>query len=73
MNNELGDLHKLLVTSYVNMMKGGKVEDPRILKEIRELLKDNEITGDVSAAIAASLEENTAVLPDDFLELVQHG
>jgi hypothetical protein len=55
------------------MMKGGKVEDPRILKEIRELLKDNEITGDVSAAIAASLEENTAVLPDDFLELVQHG
>jgi len=73
MNNELGDLHKLLVTSYVKMMKGGKVEDPRILKEIRELLKDNEITGDVSAAIAASLEENTAVLPDDFLELVQHG
>ena len=73
MNNELGDLHKLLVTSYVNMMKGGQVEDPRILKEIRELLKDNEITGDVSAAIAASLEENTAVLPDDFLELVQNG
>ena len=71
MSKELNELHTLLVTSYVQMMKSGLVEDPRVLKEIRELLKDNDITGDIGAVVD---KLNEAIeMPDEFLELVNNG
>ena len=64
MSSELEELHKLLVTQYVDMLKSGET-DPRILKEVRELLKDNSITGDI-VGMVNELEE-VIELPEDFL------
>jgi len=50
MKEQLVELHKLLVESYIKLMKSG-VEDPKLLKEIRELLKDNDITGNIEGMI----------------------
>jgi len=47
-------------------MKGG-CDDPRILKEIRELLKDNDITGDITDTLKAMTDKATAELPDDWV------
>lgn len=70
MNNELHELHQLLITSYVKMMKAGET-DPRMLKEIRELLKDNSITGDIVGMIE---DINDVIeLPDDFMETLGNG
>jgi len=66
-DDTLQDLHKLLVDSYIKLMKSG-CEDPRILKEVRELLKDNSITGDISDTIK-SIEDYIS-LPADYLEVV---
>jgi len=65
-DNQLGALHELLVTQYVGLMKGG-CDDPRILKEIRELLKDNDITGDITDTLKAMTDKATAELPDDWV------
>lgn len=65
MSKELSELHTLLVTSYVKMMSTGAVEDPRILKEIRELLKDNDITGDISEMLD-TMKETAVEIPDDW-------
>lgn len=64
MSNELKELHTLLVTSYVDMMKKGE-SDPRILKEIRELLKDNDITGDITEVLD-TMKDTAIDLPDDW-------
>jgi len=65
-DNQLGALHELLVTSYVKIMKEG-CDDPRLLKEIRELLKDNDITGDITDTLKAMTDKATAELPDDWV------
>jgi hypothetical protein len=52
------------------MMKAGET-DPRMLKEIRELLKDNSITGDIVGMIE---DINDVIeLPDDFMETLGNG
>jgi len=53
------------VTSYVKMMKDG-VDDPRILKEIRELLRDNDITGDITDTLRAITDQSMVEVPDDM-------
>jgi len=63
--NQLGALHTLLVTSYVKMMKDG-IDDPRILKEIRELLRDNDITGDITDTLRAITDQSMVEVPDDM-------
>jgi len=64
-DNQLGALHELLVTQYVALMKDG-CDDPRILKEIRELLKDNDITGDITDTLKAISAKTEVDLPDDW-------
>ena len=46
-------------------MQGG-CDDPRILKEIRELLKDNDITGDITDTLKAISAQTEVELPDDW-------
>jgi len=65
-DNQLGALHELLVTQYVKLMQSG-CEDPRILKEIRELLKDNDITGDISDTLKAITDESVVEMPEDWV------
>lgn len=67
MSKELEDLHVMLVKQYMELMKKGEA-DPRILKEIRELLKDNSITGDI-VGVVKDLKAEEIELPDDFLEV----
>lgn len=64
-DKSLGMLHELLVTQYVKLMEDG-CEDPRILKEIRELLKDNDITGDISETLKAITSSSMVEMPDDW-------
>jgi len=63
-NEQLVELHKMLVESYIKMMKLG-VEDPKLLKEIRELLKDNDITGSIEGIIER-IDEAIIDMPDDW-------
>lgn len=72
MSKELETLHTLLVEQYVALMKAGE-SDPRILKEIRELLKDNSVTGDIVGMVKEI--NDTIELPEDYmpLELVNNG
>ena len=72
MSKELETLHTLLVEQYINLMKTGE-SDPRILKEIRELLKDNSVTGDIVGMVKEI--NDTIELPEDYmpLELVNNG
>lgn len=67
MSKELEGLHVMLVKQYMKLMKKG-IDDPRILKEIRELLKDNSITGDI-IGVVQDLKDELIELPDDFLEV----
>lgn len=68
MSKELEGLHVMLVKQYMELMKKG-IDDPRILKEIRELLKDNSITGDI-IGVVQDLKDEIIELPDDFLEVL---
>ena len=68
MSKELEGLHVMLVKQYMELMKKG-IDDPRVLKEIRELLKDNSITGDI-IGVVQDLKEEIIELPDDFLEVL---
>jgi hypothetical protein len=72
MSKELETLHTLLVEQYVALMRAGE-SDPRILKEIRELLKDNSVTGDIVGMVKEI--NDTIELPEDYmpLELVNNG
>ncbi len=63
-DNQLGELHQLLVAQYMRELKDG-CSDPRILKEVRELLKDNDITGDITDTMRAIQEEAVIEMPDD--------
>jgi len=47
------------------MIKDG-VDDPRILKEIRELLRDNDITGDITDTLRAITDQSMVEVPDDM-------
>ena len=50
---DLSKLHKKLTDSFCEMLDQG-LEDPKVLKEIREFLKDNEIR-----------EEDIVRIPED--------
>jgi urease gamma subunit len=54
----------MLVEAYIEMMKKG-VDDPKLLKEVRELLKDNDITGDI-AEMMNTIQEQEVELPEDW-------
>lgn len=64
MSKELNTLHTMLVEAYIEMMKKG-VDDPKLLKEVRELLKDNDITGDI-AEMMNTIQEQEVELPEDW-------
>jgi len=57
-DNQLGALVKYLA-------EGG--DDPRMLKEVRELLRDNDITGDITDTLKAMNNQSLAELPDDWV------
>jgi len=65
-DNQLGALHELLVTQYVKYLAEGG-DDPRMLKEVRELLRDNDITGDITDTLKAMNNQSLAELPDDWV------
>ena len=66
MKEQLTELHKLLVESYIKMMKAG-VDDPKLLKEIRELLKDNDLTGNIEGIIERIDDAIIEFGEDDFV------
>lgn len=70
-DNQLGMLHELLIKQYMKELKAG-CSDPRILKEVRELLKDNDITGDISDTLKSFKDEASVEMPDDW-DIVSNG
>ncbi len=72
--NNLELLHQLLAEKYVELLQAGET-DPRILKEIRELLKDNSITGDVLGLLSEASQKDVIELPEDYMpfEMVNNG
>lgn len=64
---KLEKLHSDLVTRYESLLASG-VEDPRLLKEIREFLNDNDINVQ-SLGDDIRLESNEdIVLDDEYLD-----
>ena len=56
--NKLQELHQKLADNYMEQLDNG-VEDPRLLKEVREFLKDNNITeADLEFSNLKSTDEN---------------
>lgn len=72
--NNLETMHELLSAHYVKMLERG-VDDPRILKEVREFLKDNSVTGDVIGLLNTATKEDVIELPEDYMpfEMVNNG
>jgi hypothetical protein len=67
-------MHDLLAAQYVAMLEAGE-SDPRILKEVREFLKDNSVTGDVIGLLNTATKEDVIELPEDYMpfEMVNNG
>lgn len=56
--SKLQELHQKLADNYMEQLDNG-VEDPRLLKEVREFLKDNNITeADLEFSSLKSTDEN---------------
>lgn len=69
---DLKDLHEALAARYKELLEGGS-EDPRILKEVREFLIDNNVTLD---SINRDLDDSEVIdlhLDEDLIKLVQNG
>ena len=54
---KIEDLHAKLVSIYIELLDNG-CEDPRVLKEVREFLNDNDIT---SRNLLEDLEDSEVI------------
>lgn len=65
--SKLDKMHELLCEQYVKMLEAG-TEDPRLLKEIREMLKDNGVTNNAEDSPALRrMAEEPIEMPEDFM------
>ncbi len=62
MSETLNNIHSALGEFYLQYLKKGG-DDPKVLKEIRELLKDNSITN----VIEEDENLSSIELPEDFM------
>ena len=70
-NKELTTIHKMLAITYKRMLDEG-CSDPRILKEVREFLKDN---GVAIKAIDQSVPDSAVIsmdLEEELFKLVSN-
>jgi ABC-type sugar transport system substrate-binding protein len=67
--SNIEDLHKLLLEKHMGLLVNS--EDPRVLKEAREFLRDNGITvASIGEPIPEALSD-AIVLDDDYLSNFQ--
>lgn len=70
--SDLNDLHSSLARRYRELLEDGS-DDPRILKEIREFLMDNNVTLDTINRDVDDSEVVEINMDEDILKLVQNG
>lgn len=64
--NKLNKLHEELTTRYSDILSS-QTEDPRLLKEIREFLSDNNITAASISNIVPEGSNESVELDDDYI------
>jgi len=65
-SNKLHTLHSTLTDRYTELLAGG-TEDPRLLKEIREFLNDNNINDISLNSIVPEGSNESVDLDDDYM------
>lgn len=65
MDETIADLHAILLKKYIGLLATS--EDPRVLKEAREFLRDNHITVDTIGEVAPEAIQEAIVLDDTYM------
>jgi hypothetical protein len=64
--NKLHDLHEKLTERLTTLMETG-TDDPRVLKEVREFLRDNNINDTTIGEPMLDASQEAIILEDDYL------
>ena len=64
--SKLHDLHEKLTERLTTLMETG-TDDPRVLKEVREFLRDNNINDTTIGEPTLDASQEAIILEDDYL------